>query len=136
MEMKPFNMILIQRKNLEPINGIKTSQKPLPNFLANTVRKMSNLQPKFIQTIFYGFHTEDVPLAVHHAFNAFLSFFQSFLRLLPPWSTSVYPSFATFFWHLNGTFVQTTFYLCIGVGAFWMVVYKFLLSQNAFKLDI
>ena len=37
---------------------------------------------------------------------------------------------------LNGTFVQTTLYLCIGVGAFWMVVYKFLLSQNAFKLDI
>jgi len=37
---------------------------------------------------------------------------------------------------LNSTFVQTSIYLCVGVVAFWMVVYKFLLSQNSFKLDI
>ena len=37
---------------------------------------------------------------------------------------------------LNSTFVQTSVYLCVGVIAFWMVVYKFLLSQNSFKLDI
>jgi len=37
---------------------------------------------------------------------------------------------------LNSTFVQTSVYLCVGVIAFWMVVYRFLLSQNSFKLDI
>ena len=37
---------------------------------------------------------------------------------------------------LNSTFIQTSVYLCVGVTAFWMVVYKFLLSQNSFKLDI
>ena len=37
---------------------------------------------------------------------------------------------------LNSTFIQTSVYLCVGVVAFWMVVYKFLLSQNSFKLDI
>jgi hypothetical protein len=37
---------------------------------------------------------------------------------------------------LNSTFIQTSVYLCVGVTAFWMVVYKFLLSQNSLKLDI
>jgi len=37
---------------------------------------------------------------------------------------------------LNSTFIQTSIYLCIGVATFWMVIYKFLLSQNSFKLDI
>jgi len=37
---------------------------------------------------------------------------------------------------LNSTFVQTSIYLCVGVIAFWMVVYRFLLYQNSFKLDI
>ena len=37
---------------------------------------------------------------------------------------------------LNSTFVQTSIYLCTGVVAFWMVVYKFFISQNSIKLDI
>lgn len=37
---------------------------------------------------------------------------------------------------LNSTFVQTSIYLCTGVVAFWMVVYKFFISQNLIKLDI
>ena len=37
---------------------------------------------------------------------------------------------------LNSTFIQTSIYLCVGVVSFWMVVYKFLLSQNSMKLDI
>jgi len=37
---------------------------------------------------------------------------------------------------LNSTFIQTSIYLCVGITAFWMVVYKFLLSQNSFALDI
>ena len=37
---------------------------------------------------------------------------------------------------LNSTFIQTSVYLCVGVTAFWMVIYKFLLSQNSLKLDI
>ena len=37
---------------------------------------------------------------------------------------------------LNSTFIQTSIYLCVGVAVFWMIAYKFLLSQNLFKLDI
>ena len=37
---------------------------------------------------------------------------------------------------MNSTFIQTTLYLCIGVASFWMVVYKFLLSRNAFGINI
>jgi hypothetical protein len=37
---------------------------------------------------------------------------------------------------LNTTFIQTSIYLCVGVAVFWMIAYKFLLSQNLFKLDI
>ena len=32
----------------------------------------------------------------------------------------------------NNTFVQTSLYLCIGVVVFWLLVYKFLLTQNIF----
>ena len=35
---------------------------------------------------------------------------------------------------LNKTFIQTIIYLSIGVSVFWLVVYKFMLTQNAFKL--
>tara|TARA_Y100000389_G_C17423498_1_gene498146 strand:+ start:1469 stop:1633 length:165 start_codon:yes stop_codon:yes gene_type:complete len=35
---------------------------------------------------------------------------------------------------LNKTFIQTLLYLSIGVSVFWLVVYKFMLTQNAFKL--
>ena len=36
---------------------------------------------------------------------------------------------------LSGTFIQTTLFLCIGVIAFWLVVYKFLI-QTPLKLNI
>ena len=36
---------------------------------------------------------------------------------------------------LSETFIQTTLFLCIGVVAFWLVVYK-LLIQTPLKLDI
>ena len=36
----------------------------------------------------------------------------------------------------NNTFVQTSLYLCIGVVVFWLLVYKFLLTQNIFSLNI
>ena len=36
----------------------------------------------------------------------------------------------------NNTFLQTSLYLCIGVIMFWLIVYKLLLSQNLFKLNI
>jgi len=35
---------------------------------------------------------------------------------------------------LNKTFVQTVIYLSIGVSVFWLVIYKFIITQNAFKL--
>ena len=35
---------------------------------------------------------------------------------------------------LNKTFIQTIIYLSVGVSVFWLVVYKFILTQNAFKL--
>jgi hypothetical protein len=35
---------------------------------------------------------------------------------------------------LNKTFIQTIIYLSIGVAVFWLVVYKFMLTQNSFKL--
>ena len=36
----------------------------------------------------------------------------------------------------NNTFVQTSLYLCIGVIVFWLLVYKFLVTQNIFSLNI
>ncbi len=36
----------------------------------------------------------------------------------------------------NNTFVQTSLYLCIGVVVFWLLVYKFLVTQNIFSLNI
>ena len=36
----------------------------------------------------------------------------------------------------NNTFVQTSLYLCIGVVVFWLLVYKFLVTQNIFALNI
>tara|TARA_B100000963_G_C22574774_1_gene647839 strand:+ start:32 stop:283 length:252 start_codon:yes stop_codon:yes gene_type:complete len=35
---------------------------------------------------------------------------------------------------LSETFIQTTLFLCIGVVAFWLVVYKFLI-QTPLKID-
>ena len=35
---------------------------------------------------------------------------------------------------LNKTFIQTIIYLSIGVSVFWLIVYKFIINQNAFKL--
>ena len=37
---------------------------------------------------------------------------------------------------LNSTFIQTSIYLCVGVAAFWLVVYKYLLSKNVLKSAI
>ena len=36
----------------------------------------------------------------------------------------------------NNTFLQTSVYLCIGVIMFWLIVYKILLSQDIFRLNI
>ena len=35
---------------------------------------------------------------------------------------------------LNKTFIQTIIYLSVGLTVFWLVVYKFILTQNAIKL--
>ncbi len=37
---------------------------------------------------------------------------------------------------LNSTFLQTSTFLCIGVIAFWLIVYKILISYNLVKLNI
>ena len=36
----------------------------------------------------------------------------------------------------NSTFIHTSLYLCIGVIVFWLIIYKLLLSQNVFELNI
>ncbi len=37
---------------------------------------------------------------------------------------------------LNSTFLQTSTFLCVGVIAFWLIVYKMLISYNLVKLNI
>ena len=37
---------------------------------------------------------------------------------------------------LNSTFLQTSTFLCVGVIAFWLIVYKILISYNLVKLNI
>jgi len=36
----------------------------------------------------------------------------------------------------NSTFIQTSLYLCVGVISFWLVVYKYLLSQKLKEISI
>lgn len=37
---------------------------------------------------------------------------------------------------LSSNFLQTSIFLCIGVFAFWLVIYRILLSKNLIKLNI
>ena len=85
------------------IHTISAKWRKIFQFLPDTLTCFCSATSDFSNLPFYGFITSDhIDWILHHAVNSFISFIQTFVKIIPPYLE--YPDFENTFFHTLSAF--------------------------------